>query len=145
MRVEGLEVHVKETEYRARRSWGGDIHAECIPPVPAMQLHAEDVVKHQLPPSLALLVEQRRAKTLAGEQRHGCEWSTLERRVDFGFADLEGEYGWVLVEGPEIRSGGTDNGGGGGYNFVTVAQGRSRTGRDGARWYGDKVDVVMER
>jgi len=31
-RVKGVEVHVKETEYWARRSWGGDIHAERIPP-----------------------------------------------------------------------------------------------------------------
>jgi len=75
MRVEGVEVHVKEMDYCARRSWGGDIYAECIPPVPARQLHAEsDAVEHQLPPSLALLVEQRTAKTLAGEQRHGRKW-----------------------------------------------------------------------
>ena len=50
---------------------------------------------------------------------------------NFGFADLEGEDGWVLVEGPEIRGGAGDSGGG-----------RSRTGRDGG-WYGDKVDVVV--
>src|SRR5258706_14731860 len=81
MRVEGVEVHVKETEYCARRSWGGDIHAERIPLVPGRELHAEDAVQAQLTPSLALPVEHRRAKTLAGEQRHGREWSAVERRV----------------------------------------------------------------
>jgi len=64
-------VHVKETVYCARCSWGSDIHAECIPPVPDRQLHAEDAIEHQLPPSLALLVEQWRAKMLAREQHHG--------------------------------------------------------------------------
>jgi hypothetical protein len=53
--------------------WGGDIHAERISLL-ARQRHAEDAVEHRLAPSLALLVEQRRAKTLAGEQRHGREW-----------------------------------------------------------------------
>src|SRR5258708_15527058 len=71
MQVKGVEVHVKEMVYCARCSWGSDIHAECIPPVPARQLHVEDTVKHQLPPSLALLIEQWRAKMLAREQCHG--------------------------------------------------------------------------
>jgi hypothetical protein len=73
----GVEVHVEETEYCARRSWGGDIHAERISPVPARQLHAEDAVEHQLPPPSPSSVEQRRAKTLTGEQRHGREWWAL--------------------------------------------------------------------
>src|SRR5258707_8118527 len=71
MRVKGVEVHIKEMVYCARCSWGSDIHTECVPPIPARQLHAEDTVEHQLPPSLALLVEQQRAKTLAREQCHG--------------------------------------------------------------------------
>src|SRR5258708_25613234 len=71
MEVEGVEVHIKETVYCTRHSWGSDIHAECIPPVPARQLHAEDTVEHQLPPSLALLIKQQRAKMLAREQCHG--------------------------------------------------------------------------
>ena len=57
---------------------------------------------------------------------------------DFGFADLDDEDGWVLVEGPEARGGATDTDVG--YNFI--ARGRSRTGKDGG-WYGDKVDVVV--
>ena len=64
-------MHIKEMVYCARHSWGGNIHAECIPPIPARQLHAEDTVEHQLPPSLALLIEQQRAKMLAREQHHG--------------------------------------------------------------------------
>ncbi len=71
--VEGVEVHVEETENGSRRSWGGDIHAERIPPVPAMELHAENAVEDELPPSPALLVEQR----------HGREWEAFERRVVF--------------------------------------------------------------
>src|SRR5258706_10399109 len=99
MRVEGVEVHVKETEYCARRSWGGDIHAERIPLVPARQLHAEDAVEHQLPPSLALLVEQRRAKTLAGKQRHGREWSAVERRVVLSVGRQEARaYSGIIEE-----------------------------------------------
>src|SRR5258708_14652105 len=57
--------------YCTRCSWDGNIHTECIPPVPARQLHVEDAVEHQLPPSLTLLIEQWRAKTLAREQCHG--------------------------------------------------------------------------
>src|SRR5258705_4294000 len=71
MRVKGVKVHIKEIVRCARLSWGSDIHAECIPPIPARQLHAEDTVEHQLPPSLALLVKQWRAKMLAREQHHG--------------------------------------------------------------------------
>ncbi len=73
MQVEGVKVHVKEMVYCARHSWGGDIHAECVPPIPARQLHVEDTVKHQLPPSLTLLVEQWRAKTLA--RSRAMSWS----------------------------------------------------------------------
>src|SRR5258706_13632336 len=100
MRVEGVEVHVKETEYCARRSWGGDIHAERIPLVPGRELHAEDAVEHQLPPSLALPVEHRRAKTLAGEQRHGREWSAVERRVVLSVGCQEARaYSGIVEEG----------------------------------------------
>src|SRR5258707_274210 len=45
--------------YCARCSWGGDIHTECIPPIPARQLHAKDTAR------------QQRAKMLAKEQCHG--------------------------------------------------------------------------
>ena len=50
---------------------GAAISMQSASLVPARQLHAEDAVEHQLPPSLALLVEQRRAKMLGGEQCHG--------------------------------------------------------------------------
>lgn len=54
-----------------------------------------------------------------------------------------------MVEGLDsIRAGTTtDNGGGGGGSgYAFIGQGnrsRTGTGRDGAGWYGDKVDVVV--
>src|SRR5258708_26913076 len=94
MQVKGVEVHVKEMVYCARCSWGSDIHTECIPPVPARQLHVEDAVKHQLPPSLTLLVEQWRAKMLAREQRHG-----LVRSVILSVGCQEPEHTLRLLRG----------------------------------------------
>src|SRR5258708_10064308 len=105
MRVKGVEVHIKEMVYCARCSWGGDIHTECVPPVPARQLHAEDTVEHQLPPSLALLVKQWRAKTLAREQHHG-----LVRCVILSFGHQEPEHTLGSFSG----------------NWISLAQVRSR-------------------
>ncbi len=100
MQVKGVEVHVKEMVYCARCSWGSDIHAECIPPVPARQLHVEDAVKHQLPPSLALLVEQWRAKMLAREQCHG-----LVRCVILSVGHQEARAYCRIIEGKLLGTG----------------------------------------
>src|SRR5258708_34204602 len=86
--------------YCARHSWGGDIHTECVPPVPARQLHAEDAVKHQLPPSLALLIKQQRAKTLAREQCHG-----LVRCVILSIGHQEARAYSRIVEGKLLGTG----------------------------------------
>src|SRR6266436_1610624 len=94
MRVKGVEVHIKEMVYCARHSWGGDIHAECVPPIPARQLHVEDTVKHQLPPSPTLLIKQQRAKTLAREQCHG-----LVRCVILSIGCQEPEHTLGLLRG----------------------------------------------
>ena len=76
--LEGLEVHVDQAQDGTRRRGGSDAHAERVPLVPAGERGAEDAVEHQpgaaLVLTLALVVgEQRRAKTAAGEQRHGRE------------------------------------------------------------------------
>ena len=95
LRVERVEVHVEQAQHRARRPWGGDVHAERVPLVPAGERGAEDAVERQLGAARALLAlalvvgEQRRAKPPAGEQRHGREGHACEGRGVLGVGRQE--------------------------------------------------------
>src|SRR5258708_1719906 len=107
MGVVGVEVDVQETEYCVRRSWGDDIYAERIPSVPARHRHPEDTVDHPTPPSLGLLVEQRGAKVVVGEHRHGRELYALERRVVLSVGRQKaGAHSGIIEE--RLSGGGSD-------------------------------------